>query len=88
MPNNTTKITAALLRNLSSDPEKVVNVIVVGRNRSSVEALLRIDNLQDKRVIAFLNAVAGQMLAKHVIQLSQSSAVRSIEIDKEVSIAP
>ena len=86
MAPETQKIKAPLLRNLSSDPEKIVDVIVVGRNPSSVKALLQVENLRAKRVIAILNAVAGQMLAKHVIQLSRSSTVRSIEIDEEVSI--
>ena len=77
----------APLHDLLTDPEKIVNVIVVGRNPSSVKALQRVKELHVKRVIVFINAVAGQIRAKHVVRLSRSPIVSSIEIDKKVSIA-
>ncbi len=77
----------APLHDLLTDPEKIVDVIVVGCNPSSVKELQRVKELRVKRVIALINAVAGQIRAKHVVRLSHSPIVSSIEIDKEVSIA-
>ena len=77
----------APLHDLLTDPEKIVDVIVVGRDPSSVKALQLVEELHVKRVIVFINAVAGQIRAKHVVRLSQSPIVSAIEIDKKVSIA-
>ena len=73
------------LRMLLSDMDVVLDVIVVGVDHSAFEQLCNVPELRVRRTIESINAVAGGIRSQHVVPLSESTLVRSIELDKEAA---
>lgn len=73
------------LRALLSDVDVVLDVVVVGVDHSAFEQLCNVPELRVRRRIEFINAVAGDIRSQHVVPLSESPLVRSIELDKEAT---
>lgn len=75
-----------LLLDMLADPNKIIDVIVIATKPSAIEEVGKFETLHVTQVIRFINAIAGRIQAKHLISLSESPAVRWIELNKEVSI--
>ena len=74
------------IRKKSTDPEQTLDIVIVLTDASAIDTISGLKELEVKKVIRFINAIAGRMKIKDALALSSNPAVESIELDREASI--
>lgn len=67
-------------------PNQELDVLITLSDRPALEEIRKMREIEVKKVFQFINAIVARMKVRDILSLSHNPAVRSIELDQEVSL--